>query len=416
MKSAPALLRSRGLATAVLSTASASLFAAGANIIFVLVTARVLGPSDRGRLVAITTSAALIAMLCSMGVGSAGRHLLASTDRPTSVPFKRYAQLAVSLSAMSGVLNMCVLVALRGSLELPPGLGLLAVGGLVASLMTLSGLLFEAMNAYGLTARSSLAASNVGLVGLISFVGFVQPLDNELTAAVVATATGFAVACVMAAWSLHRTPKTSDGLKTQVDLLRAGFKLAPFSLGQAAVLRLDRMLVAVIAGPAAAGAYSVAAALSEGLRVVSLALGQRLTFGAARGELAASTVQRSRRVVTTLQASLGILLCLAAPFVVPNLLGEGYSSSASILPILVLGELALTQYLVTSRVLLGTGRFGTLSVTAAAGVSTLIVLDLAFIPPWELYGAAAASSISYGVLAALSERSFRRASNSPSGR
>jgi O-antigen/teichoic acid export membrane protein len=101
---------------------------------------------------------------------------------------------------------------------------------------------------------------------------------------------------------------------------------------------------------------------------------------------------------------------------VPNLLGEGYSSSASILPILVLGELALTQYLVTSRVLLGTGRFGTLSVTAAAGVSTLIVLDLAFIPPWELYGAAAASSISYGVLAALSERSFRRASNSPSGR
>ena len=141
---------------------------------------------------------------------------------------------------------------------------------------------------------------------------------------------------------------------------------------------------------------------------MSQALSQRLTFGAARRELTAITIRRSRRVVTTLQASLGILVCLAAPFIVPSLLGAGYAQASTILPILVLGELALTQYLVSSRVLLGVGHFGTLSVTAAIGVSALIVLDWALIPPWDLYGAAAASSISYGVMAVLSERSFRQ--------
>jgi O-antigen/teichoic acid export membrane protein len=387
-------------------------FAAGANIIFVLVTARVLGPSDRGRLVAITTSASLVSILCAMGVGSAGRYLLASPELRNSLPFRRYARLSGLLAAGSGVLNVGVLAALRAPLGLPPETAFLVLGGLLAALMTLSTLLFDAMNAFGLTAMSSLAASSVGLFGLISFIGLVRLFESELTAAVVGTATGFGVACVVAAWFLHRTPKSCGGLKTQLDLLRAGLRLAPFSLGQAAVLRLDRLLVALIAGPAAAGVYSVAAALSEGLRVVSHALSQRLTFGAARRELAASTIQRSRRVVTVLQASLGVLLCLAAPFVVPSLLGVDYSSTTTILPVLVIGELALTQYLVTSRVLLGTGHFGTLSVTAAVGVSTLIVLDLALIPPWELYGAAAASSISYGILAALSERSFRRESDS----
>ena len=204
------------------------MFAAAANVIFVLVTARVLGPSDRGRLVVITTSAGLVSILCAMGVGSAGRHLLASPELSNLLPFRRYTRLVGLLGAVSGAFNVGVLALLGPSLGLPAGNALLVLGGMLATLMTVSTLLIDAMNSYGLTARSSLVAANVGLVGLLAFVGLIQILDNELTAAVAGTAGGFATSCVMAAWLLRRTPKPEGGVRTEFDLLRAGVRLAPF--------------------------------------------------------------------------------------------------------------------------------------------------------------------------------------------
>ena len=116
--------------------------------------------------------------------------------------------------------NVGVLALLGPSLGLPAGNALLVLGGMLATLMTVSTLLIDAMNSYGLTARSSLVAANVGLVGLLAFVGLIQILDNELTAAVAGTAGGFATSCVMAAWLLRRTPKPEGGVRTEFDLLR----------------------------------------------------------------------------------------------------------------------------------------------------------------------------------------------------
>lgn len=401
--------KQRGFASAVVSTAAGSVLAACLATAFTGLTARWLGPSDRGRLVTATTTVSLVAIIAGLGVGSAARRLLVS-DRQR-VPFARYRAVSVILAVNTAIISGVLLMAVGGRLELSLTWIEWFCCIVFAALASYSTSLYEAMNSYGLTARSSIAVAIGAASSLAVFVSTSLVFGRGLGWALAAASAGLIVSCTYAQRRLAAPARAaaawtgSPGGATV--LVREGIKLAPFSLGQAAVLRLDRVLVAGLLGPSAAGVFSVAAALSELLRVGSLALSQRITFSSARGVLDADTVRRARRSAVTVQLVLGGLIAAALPFVVSPLLGEGYDEVAAIFPVLVLGELFLSDYLVTSRSLLGRGDSNSLSRIAVVGVVVLIALDLIMINRWGLVGASIASSGGYAFLAVASARRFR---------
>jgi O-antigen/teichoic acid export membrane protein len=174
---------------------------------------------------------------------------------------------------------------------------------------------------------------------------------------------------------------------------------------QAMNYRLDQYIVRGFAGLGAVGIYAVGVSLTEGVFVlanaVALVLMPRLT--AASAEDAAWMTPVATRNTLLIAAGGAAALAAAAPIAVPAIFGEAFRDSVEPLWLLLPGTVALagskvlTSYIFSQgRPLLNTG------ITAVSLVATL-VLNLALIPRFEVNGAAAASSIAYGVhfLAAL---------------
>jgi hypothetical protein len=122
-----------------------------------VITARELGPSGRGVYVLLLTGAAFALLVCSLGVGVAGRVHLVAPERP--VTLGAYVGLGICLilleMAACAVLSVTILPLVKVDLTF----GGAVVFGLVGGSLLGQYLLSEAMNAFGHT--SAAAATDV---------------------------------------------------------------------------------------------------------------------------------------------------------------------------------------------------------------------------------------------------------------
>jgi O-antigen/teichoic acid export membrane protein len=162
-------------------------------------------------------------------------------------------------------------------------------------------------------------------------------------------------------------------------------------------LRLDFVLLSVMAGPAVLGIYAVASKFAELVKVFSMALTYVLypRFAKERLEVASTMARKMlwpAGMVTTVAV---VPLWLLAGFIVPAIYGAKFEPA--VLPArIILVALALDGVAgVVTGFLYGIGRPGLNSVAMGAGLVATVVLDLLLIPKFGAEGAAITSAIAY---------------------
>lgn len=162
-------------------------------------------------------------------------------------------------------------------------------------------------------------------------------------------------------------------------------------------LRLDFVLLTLLAGPAVLGVYVVASKFAELVRILGMALTYVLYPKFAR-DTRSRAVENARTLIPKaafLTAGALVPLWIAAGFVIPSFYGSDFNSAVTPTRIILLG-LALDGVAgVIAAFLYGVGRPGLYSLAIAAGLGVTVVLDLLLIPPFETVGAATASAVAY---------------------
>tara|TARA_Y100000294_G_scaffold90249_1_gene84116 strand:- start:823 stop:1395 length:573 start_codon:yes stop_codon:yes gene_type:complete len=164
-------------------------------------------------------------------------------------------------------------------------------------------------------------------------------------------------------------------------------------------LRVDRVILAVVAGTHSLGIYTVALAIPETLRILPRAVGQVV---ADRGRSHMDTVAGSRRHARVFVVAHVMVLAAAALvgwLFLPKVFGKGFAESRDVLVVVTAAEAVLSIHLMHQALLVGFARPKGIGVPQVAGAVVMVALDLVMIPRWGMQGAAWAALFGYSALA-----------------
>jgi O-antigen/teichoic acid export membrane protein len=162
-------------------------------------------------------------------------------------------------------------------------------------------------------------------------------------------------------------------------------------------LRLDFILLQLLAGPAILGVYAVASKFAELVKVPGTALTYVLYPRYARDGATQASAKARQLLPRACLATAGAVvpLALAAGFLIPLAYGSEFEGAVVPAQIILLGLCLEGVTGVITGFLYGVGRPGLNSWAMAAGLVVTVVLDLLLIPPFEAIGAAVASAAAY---------------------
>jgi O-antigen/teichoic acid export membrane protein len=162
-------------------------------------------------------------------------------------------------------------------------------------------------------------------------------------------------------------------------------------------LRLDFILLNVIAGPAVLGIYAISSKFAELVKVPALALTYVL-YPRYASDGGARAVVKARRLLPKAGLLLGaaiVPLLLVAGWVIPAVYGSAFEPAVAPARIILIGLALEGVAAVITAFLYGAGRPGLNSLAMAAGLVVTVALDLLLIPAYGAVGAATASAVAY---------------------
>jgi O-antigen/teichoic acid export membrane protein len=175
--------------------------------------------------------------------------------------------------------------------------------------------------------------------------------------------------------------------------------------------RSDAFLVNLIVGVRATGIYSVTSGLAETLWYVPNALGlvmfSRAVDPNADSSRIAAVLTRTTIAVTLATA---IPAFLIGPQVVRFVYGSPFADAGVALRLILPGVVLYSVVAILSRYIVGRGRPGTGTILLLIGLLANVVCNLVLIPRYGILGAAASSSISYGLTAVITLAVFLKMS------
>ena len=369
--------------------------------VFVVLTARHLGPTGRGEIAIAFTLAWATTSVADLGTSTSGRIGLLAPD--SDVTERDVLSLTVALIPLQAVLSTLVVAVISvTSLHLSLRFSVAVVALSVATMMFNSTVcLFYGMRRYRdvLTTEASLA---VFLVVCLSGIFWAGRLTT--TSAVVVMAVGPALGAV---WLAHRTGALRHSVSPWNtsqwrELIANGFSPMAGNFSLFLALRLDRVVIAVVAGTQSLGVFAVALTVPETLRILPRAVGQVIADRVRSGVDQLAMARRHARLFVA-----GHALLLAASFfvawlVIPIVFGNGFLGARDILLVVTAAEAVLSIHLMQQALLVGFGHPSGIGIPQVAGATVMVALDLVLIPAWGIQGAAWACLLGYSTLAATS--------------
>jgi O-antigen/teichoic acid export membrane protein len=188
-------------------------------------------------------------------------------------------------------------------------------------------------------------------------------------------------------------------------LVRSAWAAGAHSVASMAVFRLDALLVAGLAGAAAAGQYAASYRLLETVVFVAwtVARGVFPRMAAAPGPAQLRrAIEAVLAVLATVFLPYAVLLWCRGADVLGLLYGEEFAhTGVATLAWLAPAPLLFGAGFLAGMVVLSTGPSPVLLLGSIGALVVSVALDLALIPVWGPAGAALATSVSYGVQALL---------------
>lgn len=378
---------------------------AGSASLFALLTARWLGTEDRGVVVIFLTTASFLMLIGSLGLGIGGRHLL-HLESPMSIgSYLSHTRALTTLHLVtSAVLGLGILAASNG-------LAHRWVAGffvVYAVLFLASYFLRELLHGVGFHERAVMgdliaALMQTALVVVLEASGHLTLLTTMCTL----MAGALAQLAWLTWWCTQLPPQEEPSTWSLRRVARFSFPALLSSLGQAFVIRGDRLILGGLTGTSAVGIYGAAATFSEILWIVPGAVAQ-VSFRRAGIAQSADAGRRARHAALGVTTVMAVGLALAGPPIIDIFFGPDYAEATSLLWVLLVASLPMASYQLDVSVLNGLGRLHDASRATLASSGLLAILCLAFIPRWGALGAAYASLCAYSVLAATVRLMLRR--------
>jgi O-antigen/teichoic acid export membrane protein len=373
--------------------------------VFAIVTARLLGPTDRGIVVVFVTLSSMLMVVGSFGANTFARVNLVSDSHPLAL--SDYFGLVYVLSALQVVLSLgfgaVVLHATHSYVDLAV-LGMLMVYS-VLNLITY--LLRDGLYAFGHNVSASKADPIAAAAQVALAVGLWLCIGLTLHRAFLAVTIGqtLAVSYLVIQYRRHDLrARPTFKHAALVGQIRGGAPALITNLGQSFIFRLDRMILGLLATTAAVGIYSVSATLTEAVLLIPISISQVVFHLIASAKTNLRAVQRLRLANLLLCIVVAALLAITCPWLVRLLFGDAYMDSVQPLRILLVGAVAMGSYLLDVACVNAAGHFVIASELTIIGLTIVTAMDVALIPSFGMTGAAIASAVGYVVMAVMAAR------------
>jgi O-antigen/teichoic acid export membrane protein len=402
-------------ATNVLSTLTTRVLLVVISILTGVLTARVLGPHDRGLLSLLLTLAATLAVLFRLGIYSANIYAIRHEKKDPSAVGANSIVFALGLGLTAVSVVALASGALRRTILRDVDLLLLMVAVAAVPLELLvtyfRGIL-HAFQRFGADNLRTLAGAVLSLAG--AFVALVVLDVGLLGVLLVALAVTALMALVLGAYV-----RTTCGRFGRADLALSRFTLAygikSYFQTLASYLhhRVDIYLLALWVSPAQVAFYSIGTRLAELILLAPEAAGQVFFPKATALE---TDAERSRQTATVLRhvvavtATIAIALWLVGARLIVGVYGPTYADAAAPFALVLPGVVMTSLFTITNRDLMARGKQG---MNIACNVTALVLnvgLNLLLIPRWGIQGAAVASTVSYSCAAVVLLGCFMRES------
>lgn len=403
------LPRSAGLFMDTLGTAALNVTAVALNFVVVLLLSRFLGASGYGAYASAFAWAGILAVAAVLGL--------------TPLVIRHVATYSTSASwgLLRGLLrrtNQAVVIASAVTMAAAAGIGLLIyrgrpelwhpylVGLALVPLIALTALRQAAMQGLNRVVLGRLPETVFvpALFMTLAAIGYATAGTRFTPAAAISVQAGATLAgFVLGAWLLHRSlPHGARAATVEYETAawrRSALPLLLLNVVMAANAQVGTIMLGALDDARAAGVFNVAFRVTIFISFVLLAASYPLSPTVARLHAAGDTRRVERTVVhaarLVLLVSLPVAIVLVA-FAGPilEIFGHGFSSGASAVRIIAIGDLinVLTGY--GGLVLVMSGRESDLTRSAALGAVLNIGLAAALIPRFGVNGAAVATAVS----------------------
>jgi lipopolysaccharide/colanic/teichoic acid biosynthesis glycosyltransferase/O-antigen/teichoic acid export membrane protein len=366
-----------------------------------LMVARVGGPSAVGDYALLRVMPWLLAVVVSGGLAAATPWFLAGPTRDDP----RMKSTLMAMAVASAVASLLIWTAASPLLRVTFFRDLPTVIVAWAGLKSVSRLLVITAKA-GSQGTGDLPGTNHAIVleELLFIPGYAAALLLGLDggAAVVTALIGADVVTGAIAWRRLISRRYFDGVgRPSVALAKRvyafGLRGQVGSLMYLVNLRLDFMIVDLMAGPAILGVYAVASKFAELLRLLPISFEWVLYPGFARqaGKEAWTRAAWLAPRAAAATALAALPLALAAQPVIPLFYGSAFASAVQPTRLLLIGLSVEGASGVITAYLFGRGRPGLNSIATFGGVMVTVGLDLLLIPRFSLIGASIASTAAY---------------------
>jgi O-antigen/teichoic acid export membrane protein len=390
--------------------------------------ARLLLPEAKGRFTLALLTSQTAALIVGWGMDSA-LGVIARRDHETA---RRGLANAIVWSAVVGgfsVIVACWAYGIPTSGGPPHGplaamIPNLSAQQFVFSAVALPGELFFSIGLFVLLGRGRVMAysavrllrraSLLVLVVVVSGIAWLSPdlrLSLDVVLAVNLVALGLTIAAIL--WAAHRdgTLSLRPSGPLLVEELRFGSRAIVGTIAERLQFRSDAFLVNLIVGVRATGIYSVTSGLAETLWYVPNALGlvmfSRAVDPKADAGRIAAVLTRTTIAVTLVTAIPAFIL---GPYLVRLIYGAQFADAGVALRLILPGVVLYSIVAILSRYIVGRGRPGAGTLLLLIGLAANVVCNLVLIPRYGIVGAAASSSISYGLTALVTLVVFLRMS------
>lgn len=378
---------------------------AGAASLFALLTARWLGPSSRGSVVVFMTTSSFLMLVGSLGISTGSRVLL---NRSPPLGLDNYLKQARILSLVHLVTSSSVgLFALVKTGGMPTlWVGLIFVP--FAAIQLFSYFQREALHGLGrhrTAMYGEVLSSSLQTAGVL----FLEVTERLNLVSVCLVIFGGALAQTVLLATRLRSPGQNPPFAHFSLRQLATYSLPALvtTLGQAFVIRGDRLILGLIAGAAPVGIYGAAATFTEVLWLIPAGVAQvgfRRASVTGTGRAGATT----RKVTLVVTAVSCLVLAAATGPLVSILLGSAYAEAVGLAYILIAASLPIASYQLDTAVLNGLGKLKQSGHATTLGSVILFVGCLLTIPKFGAYGAAWSSVAAYTAMAVVAGAYVRR--------
>ncbi len=366
-----------------------------------VVTARLLGPHDRGLFQLLTFLPLTLANFGKLGIPQANVYFMRRRGASASDVASNSLVFAVVLGGLlalvcwvgrdwllANVLKSAPAVTLAPVLALMPFVLLQAyLQGVVQAQ--------ERFREYGL---QQLAPTVLGLVGMVIVLVW---LRAGLIGAVLTHTAIVALVTVWLAVRVHRRAPLRLGWNRELagGMLTFGGKSYLQTLAATLSFRIDHYLIAYLLDPTQVGFYAVAANLTNFLLRIPDATGTVLfpkLAGSSEREAHAATA-RVCRYTLWITATLAIGYLVFGGVAIRLLYGERFAASVEPMRLMLPGVLMIALYLILTRNFTSRNRQQVNIVAAVAALAINVGLAWVLIPRWGISGAAVSTGVAYAV-------------------